>query len=135
MIAVVELEKYLPIISIFNIFICKFSYQQKLCLVILFKVNNNLQLYFYYIILILDLLIGLQLKMIKNKYLILKKIVKRKLEFQDKNQTYIIDNRVWNIIKPNNNIKNTLYQARYIDYNFYQLMKYYFYQLINNYQY
>ena len=62
MISSIKLEKYIAIISIFDIIISKISYQYKKCLVILFKVNKNLKINFHYIILFLSLAICLKIK-------------------------------------------------------------------------
>ena len=54
-----KLKKYIANINIFGIIISKFYYKKKLYLIILFKINKNFEIYFYYIILLLDLVIYL----------------------------------------------------------------------------
>lgn len=50
------------ITSIFNTFISKFCYQQKLSLVILLEVNKKLKIYFYYTILLFYFIFNLKAK-------------------------------------------------------------------------
>lgn len=47
---------------IFSIVIKKLSYWQELCLVILFKIDKNSKINFYYIILLFDLAVNLKIK-------------------------------------------------------------------------
>ena len=51
MISAVELERRMASASIFGIIIGKFRHRKKPCLVILFKIDKNLKVDFYYTIL------------------------------------------------------------------------------------
>ena len=62
MIYVVELKRYKAGTGIFGIIISKLCYRNKLYLIILFKVNKNSKLSFYYIVLPLNLAICLRIK-------------------------------------------------------------------------
>ena len=50
-ISAIKLKKHIASISIFGIIISKFCYIKKSCLIILFKVDKSLKIYFYHIIL------------------------------------------------------------------------------------
>lgn len=52
---------------ILRIILCKVSYFQKLCLVILFKVNKSLEIFFYFTILLFNLATNLKLKVKEKK--------------------------------------------------------------------
>ena len=58
----IELEKYIANASIFGIIIDKLSYLKELSLVILFKIDKNLKISFYYAILFLDLAVYLKIE-------------------------------------------------------------------------
>ena len=62
MISVIELKRHMAGISIFNIIIGKFRYKKKLCLVILFQIDKNSKVSFYYTILPFDLTVCLWVK-------------------------------------------------------------------------
>ena len=62
MISTIKLKKYMASTSIFSIVISKLCYGKKLYLIILLKVNKNLEVGFYYIILSFSLAISLWIK-------------------------------------------------------------------------
>ena len=59
MISTVKLKKYIAGVSIFGIIISKLCYRKKLYLVILFEINKDSKVSFYYTILSFDLIICL----------------------------------------------------------------------------
>ena len=59
MISTIEFERRMASASIFDIIIGKFCYKKKLYLIILFKVDKNLEINFYYTILPLSLVVHL----------------------------------------------------------------------------
>ena len=59
MIFIIKFKKHIAGASIFDIIIGKFYYKKKLCLIILFEINKNLKVGFYYTILPFDLTIYL----------------------------------------------------------------------------
>lgn len=81
MIFIIQLKKYIFNISVFGIIICKLSYWQKICLVILLAVDKSLEIDFCFAILIFSLIIRLKLE--SNTKLILnsKKVVKKRSKF------------------------------------------------------
>ena len=81
MIVIIELKKYIPSTGIISVFICKPSYLQKFCLVILLKVGKGLEICFYYIILIFGLAINLKIGSNRNLALDSKKHVEQKSRF------------------------------------------------------
>ena len=62
MISVIKLEKYIVGVSIFGIIISKLNYKKKLCLIILLKVDKNLEIGVYCTILPLSLVDCLRVK-------------------------------------------------------------------------
>lgn len=50
MIAAIELERRMVNTCILSIFICKFSHEYELCLMILLLVNKSIKLNFYYVV-------------------------------------------------------------------------------------
>ena len=74
-IIVVQLKKNKAEICIFNITVVKFGYEQKLYTIVLFKINKNLKIYFYYIILFFYLAISLKIKDKKKFLFYIKKII------------------------------------------------------------
>ena len=74
MIFVVELKKHVANASIFNINIGKFRHKKKLYLVILFKIDKNLKINFYYTILLFSLTICLYIKGVKKSQLDIEEI-------------------------------------------------------------
>lgn len=74
-IAVVELEKRMSSISIFNIVVYKFPYGQKPCQVVLVLIEKSMQICLNYAILLLGLAVCLQLKCSTKFLLYMKKVV------------------------------------------------------------
>lgn len=68
-------KNYISNISFFSIIIYKFSNWQKFYKIILLKVNKDLELYFYYTILILDFSISLRIKNSEKLILDSKKVL------------------------------------------------------------
>ena len=58
-ISIIELKKHVADVSIFDIIIGKLNYWYKPCLIILFKIDKNLKINFYYTIQLLCLAIYL----------------------------------------------------------------------------
>ena len=63
-------------VYIFSIIISKFYYKKKLYLVILLKIDNNLKVGFYYIILLFNLAVYLEVKSYKKFLFSIKNIIK-----------------------------------------------------------
>ena len=61
-ISAVKLKEYIASTSIFGVIIGKFRYRKKSYLIILFKVDENSEVGFYYTILSLDLTIHLKIE-------------------------------------------------------------------------
>ena len=59
---VIKLKKYIVNIGIFGIIVSKLYYKKKLYLIILFKVDKDLKISFYYTILLFSLIIYLKIK-------------------------------------------------------------------------
>ena len=73
MISIVLYKRCVFSISVFSIIIYKFSYKLKLCLVILPKIDKNLEIKFYYTVLIFNLFVSSRVKQKKKLLLNLKK--------------------------------------------------------------
>ena len=74
-VATIYLKQYIANTNIFGFIISKFSYQQKVYLVILFKISKNLKVYSYYTILFFYFLINTEIKNSKKTQFGSKKIV------------------------------------------------------------
>ena len=70
---IIKLKKYIVNVYIFSIIISKIKYLKEISLIILYKINKNLKISFYYTILPFYLLICLRIKSAKEFFLILKK--------------------------------------------------------------
>ena len=73
-ISIIELKKYVTNASIFGIIVNKLCYKKKLYLIILLKVNKNLEIGLYYIILSFNLAVHFWLKGNREVLLNVKKI-------------------------------------------------------------
>ena len=62
MISAIELKKYIANIGIFGIVVSKLRYEKKCCLIILLKVDKDLEVGFHYTILPLSLAVCLWVK-------------------------------------------------------------------------
>ena len=78
MIFVIELERFISSASVYCIIICKFGSKLKLSLVILFVIDKDFKISFFYIILPLSLAISPRLQSNERFQLNTKKIILKK---------------------------------------------------------
>lgn len=71
MVATAKLKKSVLNIEIPSVIIGKLNHWQKICLVIFLEIDKNIEIYLYYICLLLGLIVALQVKSIKNRYLVI----------------------------------------------------------------
>lgn len=71
MVATAKLKKSVLNIEIPSVIIDKLNHWQKICLVIFLEIDKNIEIYLYYICLLLGLIVALQVKSIKNRYLVI----------------------------------------------------------------
>lgn len=85
MVIIGQLKKHIAGACIFGIAIYKLDYWQEFCLVILFKIDKNLQTSLYDMMLTFYLTFGLRVKRDKKLLLDIKKIANKDQNFKVKN--------------------------------------------------
>lgn len=77
LVSIVKLKRHITNVCVFSIIIYNFNHWQWFCLIVLFKVNKNSKIDFYYAILSLILIISLSIKCSKKPLFDVYKIAKR----------------------------------------------------------
>lgn len=131
-IAAIQLKKYMVSVCIPGIIISKLNNKPKLFSVILYPIDKEPKIYFYYIVLSFSLPINLRVKSYRKLLLDVKESSKQKTEIKSKNKVFVTDYWRLEILVFHYYINHNFYKVGYIDSNLNWLVINSFYKTINN---